>query len=99
ATRPDFVAPIYLYMGVLKEANVPADAPPLFVLAATDDQLGLAPDSVNLYNKWLAAKKTAELHLYSRAGHGFGMRKPNLPSDNWIESFYAFMKQEVMKQK
>lgn len=86
-SRPDFAAPIYPYMGAVKEAPVPADAPPLFVLAATDDQLGLAPDSVHLYSKWLAAKKPAELHLYSKGGHGFGMRKQNLPSDQWIERF------------
>jgi hypothetical protein len=47
----------------------------------------LAPDSVNLYSKWLAAKKPAELHLYSKGGHGFGMKKRNLPSDQWIERF------------
>ncbi len=29
-TRPDFVAPIYAYLGVIGEAPVPADAPPLF---------------------------------------------------------------------
>jgi acetyl esterase/lipase len=97
--RPDFVAPIHPYMGALKETNVPADAPPLFVLVASNDQLGLAPDSINLYNKWLAAKKTAELHSYSEGGHGFGMRKQNLPSDNWIELFYAFLNQEVIKKK
>jgi acetyl esterase/lipase len=87
-TRPDFVAPIYLqYDWVPKPGGVPADAPPLFILAATDDPLGLAPHSVRLYNDWTAAKKSAELHLLSKGGHGFGMRKQNLPSDRWIERF------------
>jgi acetyl esterase/lipase len=86
-SRPDFLAPIYPYMGAVKETAVPNDAPPMFIAAATDDQLGLAPDSVNLYSKWLAGKKSVELHLYSKGGHGFGMRKQNLPSDNWIERF------------
>jgi acetyl esterase/lipase len=86
-SRPDFIAPVYLYLGALKDSAVPNDAPPLFALAATDDQLGLAPDSVNIYNKWTAAKKPAELHLYSKGGHGFGMRQQNLPSDRWIERF------------
>jgi hypothetical protein len=40
--------------------------PTIFIAAATDDQLGLAPDSVNLYSKWIGTKKPAELHLYSR---------------------------------
>jgi acetyl esterase/lipase len=84
-SRPDFVAPIYLaYDWAVKPNGVPSDAPPIFILAATDDPLGLAPHSVRLYNDWTAAKKPAELHLYSKGGHGFGMRKQNLPSDRWI---------------
>jgi acetyl esterase/lipase len=86
-TRPDFVAPIYVYLGAVKPAEVPKDAPPMFIVAATDDQLGLAPDSIKLYSQWIAAKKSAELHMYSKGGHGFGMRKQNLPSDQWIDRF------------
>lgn len=86
-SRPDFVAPVYAYMGAVKETSVPTDAPPMFVVAATDDQLGLAIDSINLYSKWLAAKKPVEVHIYSKGGHGFGMRKQNLPSDQWIDRF------------
>lgn len=86
-SRPDFIAPIYAYLGALKEAAVPKDAPPMFVAAATDDQLGLAPDSLALYGKWLAAGKPVEIHMYSKGGHGFGMRKQSLPSDQWIERF------------
>lgn len=85
--RPDFVAPIYASLGTLRERPVPIDAPPIFIAAATDDQVGLAPDSVTLYSKWLAANKAAEMHLYAKGGHGFGMRKQNLPSDQWIERF------------
>jgi acetyl esterase/lipase len=83
--RPAFVAPIY--GGLTKDAPVPGDAPPLFVAAATDDQLGLARQSVALYGKWASAHKSAELHLYAKGGHGFGMRKQNLPADHWIDSF------------
>jgi hypothetical protein len=59
----------------------------------------LATDSVDLYNKWLVAKKSAELHIHSKGGQGFGMKIQNLPSDNWIESFYSFLNQEIIKQK
>ena len=74
-------------MGPVKEAPVRADAPPIFILAASDDQLGLAPDSVALYNRWLTAGKPVELHMYTKGGHGFGMRKQNIPTDRWIERF------------
>jgi acetyl esterase/lipase len=87
-TRPDFVAPIYpAYAWAIKGNGVPADAPPAFVLAASDDPLGLAPQSVAIYQDWIAAGKSAELHLYSKGGHGFGMRPQHLPSDHWIERF------------
>lgn len=70
---------------------MPADAPPLFICAATDDQLGMASHSNNLYNTWIAAKQQAELHIYSKGGHGFGMRKQGLPVDKWIERFAEWL--------
>ena len=66
---------------------MPKDAPPLFALAASNDPLGLADDSVELYSKWLAANKPAELHMYAKGGHGFGVRRQNLPTDTWIDRF------------
>lgn len=84
--RPAFVAPIYGAAAMFKDA-VRVDAPPMFVAAATDDQLGLAPESVALYQRWTAALKSAELHMYAKGGHGFGMRKQNLPTDHWIDRF------------
>ena len=86
-SRPSFIAPIYAAASRLRDVPVPPDAPPLFVAAATDDNLGLAPDSVGLYSRWMAAGKSAELHMYSKGGHGFGMRKQGLPSDHWIDRF------------
>ncbi|MEJ2090279.1 MAG: alpha/beta hydrolase fold domain-containing protein, partial [Gammaproteobacteria bacterium] len=46
ATRPAFVAPIYAGAGRWNDQAVPDDAPPMFLVAASDDQLGLARDSV-----------------------------------------------------
>jgi acetyl esterase/lipase len=91
-TRPNFLAPIYAqYDWALKKQEVPEEAPPIFVLAASNDQLGLAPHSVRLYQDWTAAKRPAELHLYEKGGHGFGMRKQNLPSDQWTDRFSDWM--------
>ena len=66
---------------------MPDNAPPLFLTVATDDNLGLASHSIDLYTKWLAAKKPVELHAYQKGGHGFGMHKLNIPTDTWIERF------------
>ncbi len=56
-------------------------------MAASDDQLGLAPDSVALYNRWRATGRSTELHIHATGGHGFGMRKQNIRTDWWIERF------------
>ncbi len=85
--RPDFVAPIYAFMPPTLQGPIAADEPPIFLAAATDDQLGLASHSVDLYSKWLASKHQAELHIYTKGGHGFGMHKQNIPTDTWIDRF------------
>ncbi|MGI9550268.1 MAG: alpha/beta hydrolase, partial [Aurantibacter sp.] len=73
---------------VMGPYEVPEDAPPMLVICASDDPLGLAPGSANLYSAWLKGGKAVELHMYSKGGHGFGMKKQNLPSDDWIQRFY-----------
>jgi acetyl esterase/lipase len=98
-SRPAFVAPIYAGGMSINEATVPADAPPMFVAAASDDQLGLAPLSLALYHKWTQAHKSGELHIYAKGGHGFGMRKQNLPTDHWIDRFSDWLEQQGFLKK
>lgn len=88
ANRPDFLVPVYAWTLVMPVQEVPADAPPMFVICASDDPLGLAPGSIELYSSWLAADKPVGMHMYAKGGHGFGMKKQDLPSDHWIERFY-----------
>ena len=85
--KPNFVAPIYPYIPPALQGTVATDAPPMFICAASDDDLGLAPHSVDLYSKWLAAKKPVEIHLYEKGSHGFGVKKQNIPTDTWIDRF------------
>lgn len=87
SSRPAFLAPVYASARTLSDWQVPEDAPPMFLVAATDDQLGLAADSVRIYERWLQAGRPVEMHLYAEGGHGFGMRTRNLPSDTWIDRF------------
>lgn len=93
--RPDFAAAIYLGWPE-GSGEVPTDAPPLFIAAATDDQLSErmspAAESVRLYQQWFAAKKPVELHMYAAGGHGFGLRKQGTPSDAWPDEFATWLK-------
>jgi acetyl esterase/lipase len=82
--RPNFAAPIYT--GPYPDVPVPAGAPPLFLLCAHDDNMAVT-NSLRLYRDWKEAGHAAELHIYAKGGHGFGMQKLGLPTDTWIERF------------
>lgn len=89
--RPDFAAPIY--SAPVEDMPVPADAPPLFLLCAADDEMASA-SSLDLYSKWKAAGRPVELHIYAQGGHGFGMNRQGLPSDSWIERFTDWLRSQ-----
>jgi acetyl esterase/lipase len=87
AARPDFLAPIYATLSGVDLGAAPEGSGPMFLVAATDDELGLARDSIALYDAWRRARLPVEAHMYARGGHGFGMRTQHLPSDTWIDRF------------
>jgi acetyl esterase/lipase len=87
ATPLAFVAPIY--GGETLGRAVPADAPPLFTVMAHDDFLYRLAEG--LYADWTDAERSAEMHIYRRGGHGFGMAKQGLPSDGWINLFHDWL--------
>lgn len=88
-SRPDFAAPIYA--AYRTATPVPADAPPLFIALADDDQLVPPIAGARLYEAWHTAGKSAELHIFSKGGHGFGMNKLNQPSDAWPGLFKTWL--------
>lgn len=86
ASAPDFVAPIYALAPA--ELTSKPDPIPMFLACADDDPL-VPPlaNSVRVYETWHRAGIPVELHVFVKGGHGFGMRKQNLPSDAWPELF------------
>lgn len=98
--KPDFVAPIYSFFPAeMQQSTLASDAPPLFVAVASDDQLNLQLHSVSMYTKWNTAKRAAELHVYAKGGHGFGVKKQNLPSDGWIDRFGDWLENQGFLKK
>ena len=83
-----FVAAIY--GGETLGRPVPQDSPPLFTCIAQDDVL-LYRVVEGLYADWTDAGRSAELHIYRRGAHGFGMVKQGFPSDRWIEQFHDWL--------
>jgi len=79
--RPDFLLTIYPYKiydpttkGLRADIHVDAGLPPTFIAQMGDDTGSLAQGSALLYLELLNRKIPAELHIYEKGGHGFGMR-------------------------
>ncbi|WP_109831252.1 alpha/beta hydrolase [Reichenbachiella versicolor] len=90
STRPDFVVPVYPWTEMMPIKKPKKDSPPMLIICASNDPLGLAPGSISLYQSWLSNGFSVGLHMYSKGGHGFGMRTKNLATDTWIERFYEW---------
>lgn len=89
ASRPDFAIPIY---AVAPEGyQVPADAPPLFIAVAYDDNARMTNTATGLLDAWKRATVPAELHIFADGGHGFGMNKKGKSCDVWTELLSHWM--------
>jgi lysophospholipase L1-like esterase/dienelactone hydrolase len=88
--RPNFIAPIYPWIGEIGD-KVPTEKTPAFIVVANDDDLKLVPHSLKIFNKWEETNQPVELHVYGKGGHGFGVDKNYAPSDGWIKSFVDWL--------
>ena len=86
-----FAAPIY--GGETFGAPVPADAPPLFTVIAADDRM-LVRVVEGLYRDWVDADRPAEIHIFARGGHGFGLTPQEKPVDQWLGLFGDWLKDQ-----
>ncbi len=55
------------------EKRVTSKTPPTFLIHATDDTVVIPENSINYYLALKKNKVTAELHIYEKGGHGFGL--------------------------
>ena len=70
----------------------PSYGPPVFITCANDDPLKIANKSVQIYLDWINVGFSADLHMYSKGGHGFGTNKQNLPVDSWLNTMIDWIK-------
>lgn len=88
--RPDFALIIYPGYLALAEQNmasnpdihVTAQAPPTFLVQAEDDPVHVE-NSLLYYRALKDAGVPAEMHLYAKGGHGYGIRPTALPITHW----------------
>ena len=88
--RPDFAAPIYSG-GIPEGATITERAPPFFMVIAHDDR----DRSVAVAELYIALKRanvSAELHIYESGGHGYGLRRAELPVTRWTDRMEEWLR-------
>jgi dienelactone hydrolase len=88
ASHPDLVLAIYGQTD--PHDALPASPMPLFIAAPEHDIYGV-PTSFELYRMWQQAKLPAELHYFTGAPHGFGLKPDGEPTNIWPKLAYNFM--------
>ncbi len=74
------------------ELQVTNETPVTFLIHASDDKVVLPFNSIAFYESLIRHNIPAELHIYERGGHGFGMDNPTTEEDwmntlrNWLVS-------------
>ena len=87
--RPDFAAPIY--SGSMPEgAELTEDCPPFFMVIAHDDRSPV--EMAKMYIALREANISAELHIYESGGHGYGLRRTELPVTSWPDRMEDWMR-------
>lgn len=102
STRPDFVAMVYpAWLDDRKnkgnaftlagDIHVDDQTPPAFIVHSSDD-LQLRNASIAYYLALREHEVPAELHLFSKAGHGYGNKPRDLPVDAWPQLFAEWLR-------
>jgi acetyl esterase/lipase len=96
--RPDFA--VIVYPGYLALAdknfaanpdiNPTANTPPTFIVQAEDDPVHVE-NAVVYFMALKNAKVPAELHIYAQGGHGYGLRRTELPVTTWTQSVETWL--------
>src|SRR6185369_8430824 len=97
--RPDFA--VALYPGHLAvpetdfalnpDIQVTGRTPPTFLLQAQDDPVDPVENSLLYYAALRRAGVPAELHVFVKGGHAFGMRPTRSPITEWPRLLEAWL--------
>ncbi len=74
------------------ELHVTEDTPPTFFVLADDDRAVVPENSIRFYLAMKQHQIPAEMHIYAKGGHGFGMKKMDLPTEKWPGLFTDWLK-------
>lgn len=80
------------------ELNVTANTPTTFLVHASDDSGVVVANSMVFYEALVRHYVPVEMHLYEKGGHGFGMLKNKLTTDEWLHTMIDWLKQNKLLQ-
>ena len=80
------------------ELQINTTSPPAFLIHATDDKTVNVLNSVYYYEALLKNKVSAEMHIYEKGGHGFGLYNKTT-KDNWMDRLYNWMQAKAWLDK
>lgn len=97
-SKPAFQA--LIYPGHSSIIVPTAESPPAFLACGYQDRPDISEGLANVYLLFKKAGVPAELHIYSGAGHGFGLR-PNdhSPASLWPQRFYEWLEGRGLLKK
>ena len=81
-----------IYPAIPRDMKLSKDTPPAFLACGENDRKNISQGLPELYLALKQAGASAELHVYSGTGHGFGLRESNRsPSAAWIARFHDWL--------
>lgn len=72
------------------ELNVNYNTPPVFLVHAGDDATVPVENSIRFYQACIKNKIPAEMHIYAKGGHGFGLNNKST-KDNWMDRLETWL--------
>jgi acetyl esterase/lipase len=96
SSRPDFQA--LIYPGKSHLIQPVADSPPAFLAAGFDDRPDISVGLAEAYLRFKKAGVQAELHVYAKTPHGFGLRpeRAGQSHQEWPTQVVSFLRQTGM---
>jgi endo-1,4-beta-xylanase len=96
SSRPDFQ--VLIYPGKSHLIQPVAGSPPAFLAAGFDDRPDISTGLAEAYLRFKKVGVQAELHIYAKVGHGFGLRpeRPWQSHREWPNQLVSFLKQTGM---
>ena len=90
SSRPAFQA--LLYPAIPAKMTLSKNTPPAFLACGEADREDISQGVPELYIALRKAGISAEMHVYAKTGHGFGLRPSNRgPVADWISQFYGWL--------